>query len=247
MSEQKNDKIQAFDTTELLTVILLGLAAIATAFASYESTLYSGRSVEAYSRSNKIATEAAAERSRAVVEMAKDNSVDVEAMRLILEADDAASPAAEQRNYFIATYLYVRQMSEAGYNALGLPAEARKIFDHAGDDPSVEQKQEGLQEAILEKAMEKDLAGDANYRQLMLAKSQAQSDESEKGFKEGQSANQTGDKFQLIAVIYAISLFFGGIVQVSRSEKMRRLILGGGWVIFVLSTVYMLTLPLIFS
>lgn len=247
MSEQKTEKVVAFDTLELLTVVLLGLAAIATAFASFQSTLYDGRSVEAYSRSNRIATEAAAERSRAVVEMAKDNSIDIEAMRLTLEADDAPSPAAEQRNYFIATYLYTRQMSEAGYKALGLPEEARKGLDNVGDDPAAERAQQGMQEAVLEKAMEKDLAEDQGYREAMLEKSQSLFGESEKNFKEGQSANQIGDKFQLVAVIYAISLFFGGIVQVSRSEKMRKLLLGGGWGIFVLATIYMLTFPLIFS
>ena len=247
MSEQTNEKAPAFDLMELLTAILLGLAAIATAFASFQSALYGGRSVEAYSRSNRIATEAAAERSRAVVEMAKDNSVDMEAMRLTLEADDAPNTAAEERNYYVATYLYARQMSEAGYKALGLPPEARKIFDRAEEESAVEHKQEALQESVLEKAMEKDLAEDESYRQEMLAKSQAQFDESEKDFKEGQSANQTGDKFQLAAVIYAISLFFAGIGQVFHGKGMRQVILGAGALIFLLATFYMLRLPLIFS
>jgi hypothetical protein len=247
MSEKKNEDVNAFNTMDLLTAILFGLAAIATAFASFQSALYGGRSVEAYSRANKIATEAAAERSRTVLEMAKDTSVDVEAMILTLEADNAPNTAVEERNYYIATYLYAPQMSEPGYKALGLPPKARKVFDRARGGDAVEQKQEALQETVLEKAMEKDLAEDVNYRQEMFAKSQSQFDKSEESFKEGQTANQTGDKFQLAAVIYAMSLFFGGIEQVFRSARMRQVILGAGGLIFVHATIYMLRIPLIFS
>lgn len=247
MSANEGEVTRPFETFELLAVILLGLAAIATAFASFESSLYDGRSVENYSKSNKTATEAAAERSRAIVEMARDNTVDTEAMRLILEGDDAATPAAEERQYAIATYLYTRQMSDAGYKALGLPPEARKAAEPTGETAQAEQKQAALQETILEKAMEKDLAEDDNYRKEMLAKSQALFGEAEKSFKEGQEANETGDKFQLAAVIYAIGLFFGGIVQVFRDDKMRWGLLGAGGVFLLAATIYILKLPWVFS
>lgn len=247
MSAHEEEIDRPIERVELIAAILLGLAAIATAFASYQSSLYGGKSVESYSLSNKIATEGGSERSRAIVEMARDNTIDAEAMRLILEGDDAATPAAEARNYAVATYLYTRQMSDAGYKALGLPPEARQADEAAGDAPDAEQKQEALQEEMLEKAMEKDLAGDENYRQEMLAKSKSLSDDAEKTFKEGQQANQTGDKFQLIAVIFAISLFFGGIVQVFRNYRVRMAILGVSALFFVVATVYMLTLPWVFS
>jgi hypothetical protein len=247
MSANQQEPFGGFQKLELAAAILLGLAAIATAFASFESSLYDGKSTENYSRSNKFSTEAAAERSRAVVEMAKDNTIDVEAMRLIMEGDDAGNPTAEARNYQIATYLYTTQMSEAGYKALGLPPEARKAEEANSETPEAEEKHEALQEELLEKAMEKDLVSDENYRKEMLAKSQAQFDDAEKTFKEGEQANEAGDKFQLVAVLYAISLFFGGIVQVFHNDRMRWAILGIGALLFVGATGYMLTLPLIFS
>jgi hypothetical protein len=247
MSANEEDLTRPFERLELIAAILLGLAAIATAFASYQSSLYDGKSVENYSKSNKTATEAAAERSRAIVEMARDNTVDAEAMRLILEGDDAPTPAAEERNYAVATYLYTRQMSEAGYKALGLPPEARKGDESAGDTPEAEQKQTALQEQMLEKAMEKDLADDENYRKEMLVKSQSLFDEAEKTFKQGQDADETGDKFQLIAVIFAISLFFGGIVQVFRNDRVRWAILGVSGLFLLVAAIYMVTLPWVFS
>lgn len=247
MTENENIKTSSFEPLELLIAILLGLTAITTAFASFQSSLYDGKSAENYSKSNKLATEAAAERSRAVVEMAKDNSIDLEAMRLILEADDAPTPTAEERNYQIATYLYTTQMSESGYKALGLPAEARQARHSTDDSPEAADKISALQEQILEKSMEKDLAEDETYRKEMLAKSQSLFDEAEVAFKEGQEANELGDKFQLVAVIYAISLFFGGIVQVFHSARMRQAIIGISGMLFITATIYMLTIPWTFS
>jgi hypothetical protein len=140
-------------------------------------------------------------------------------------------------------------MSDSGYKALGLPPEARQADAPANDAPTddaapqAEQKQAALQEQILEKAMEKDLADDETYRQEMLEKSQSLFDEAEKTFKQGQEANETGDKFQLIAVIFAISLFFGGIVQVFRNDRVRWAILGVSGIFLIVGTIYTLMLP----
>lgn len=243
MSENLSERNPPFEKLELLAAVLLGLAAIATAVGSYESALYGGKSVENYSKANKIATEAAAERSRAIVQMSRDSQVEMDAWRLTKEADDAGSPALKERNYEIATYLYTRILSEPGYKSLGLPPEAKKEDDTEEDTPGVEEKQATLQEQVLETAMENELAGDESYAKEMLAKSQALSDESAKIFKEGEEANEVGDKFQLAAVIYAISLFFGGIVQVFRNDSMRWIILGVGGLLFIVATGYMITLP----
>jgi membrane protein YdbS with pleckstrin-like domain len=242
MSTNEKENSHPFEGFELIAVILLGLAAIATAVASYQAALYGGKSLESYSQANKLTTEGALERSRAIVEMGRDNAIDTEAMRLILEGDDATDTTLTERNYAIATYLYTRQISEAGYKALGLPPEARKAVT-ATRMTADERKQEALQEEILEKAMEKDLTEDETYRKEMFTKSQALFDQAEKVFKEGQAANQTGDKFQLVAVVYAISLFFGGVAQVFRHDKTRWLILSVGSVFMVGATIYLFTLP----
>ena len=98
---------ETIDRFELFAAILLGLAAIATALASFQAGLWDGKMIEGYGKSNKVATTAASEQSRAIVEMSKDSSVDIQAMRLILEADD--NPAIQKRSYEIATYLYTNR------------------------------------------------------------------------------------------------------------------------------------------
>lgn len=93
----ENNHSAPFERLELLAAILLGIAAIATALASYESSLYGGKSVENYSQANKIATSAAAERSRAIVEMTRDSQVEMDGWRLMKEGDDSGNAASEAR------------------------------------------------------------------------------------------------------------------------------------------------------
>src|SRR5262245_34132522 len=235
---------EAIDKFELYAAVLLGLAAIATAVASFQAGLWDGKMVEGYGRSNKIATSAASEQSRAIVEMSKDSAVDIQAMRLILEGDD--NPAIKERSYEIATYLYTKQMSDAGYKALELPAEAKKPLADDPDTPEAEDKVAALKEEILEKAMEKDLADDENYRTEMLSKSKSETEKSDAAFKEGQSANEYGDSFELANVIFAISLFFSGISLVFRTS-IRWTILGIGAAAFAGGLIFMCTLSWTFS
>jgi hypothetical protein len=232
---------EAPDRFELIAAIILGLAAIGTAVAGFQAGLWDGKMIEGYGRANKVATAAASEQSRAIVEMSKDASVDVQAMRLILEAD-TGSATTKELNYNIATYLYTKQMSEAGYKALGLPADAKKPEISGTTEEEAEAKIEGLKEEILEKAMEKDLADDENYRKEMLAKAVAQSAESDKAFNEGVEANEHGDKFELINVIFAISLFFTGISLVFKSSIRWSILIVGGLLFFV-GAVYMAFIP----
>ena len=235
---------ETIDKFELYAAILLGLAAIATALASFQAGLWDGKMVEGYGRSNKIATSAASEQSRAIVEMSKDSSVDIQAMRLILEGDD--NPAIKERSYEIATYLYTKQLSDAGYKSLGLPSEAKAPVVDDPDTPETEDKTAALKEEILEKAMEKDLADDENYRTEMLAASKADSEKADAAFKEGQEANERGDSFELANVIFAISLFFTGISLVFRTN-IRWPILGMGALLFLSGAVFMCTLSWTFS
>lgn len=239
MANEENGS--SFDKFELIAAILLGLAAIGTALASFESALWGGKSVEAYGRANTVATKSASEQSRAIVEMSKDASVDTAAMRLILEGDDATNPVDKERAYEIATYLYTKQMSEPGYKALGLPQEAKNTAADNPDTPEQEDKQAALKETVLEKALEKDIVDDENYRKEMLAESAKFAEESEKTFKEGQNANEIGDKFDFVNVIFAISLFFAGISLVFRTS-IRWILLGAGSLFFVVGFIYMLTL-----
>ncbi len=224
MSEVKDGSVDRF---EVFAAVLLGLAAIFTALSSFQAGLWDGKQAESYGKANTEATAAAAERARATVEMSKDAQIDITAYRLIREDN----PTSDQ----IASYLYTRQLSDAGYKALGLPPEAKK------DDDMDDEKVEALQGEILDKAAERDLVGDETYMKEMLAKTTELNAQSEKTFKEGNEANEIGDKFELANVIFAVSLFFMGIALVFRSS-IRWTVLGVGGLLMVGGLIYMLTL-----
>lgn len=220
------------DRFELFAAVLLGLAAICTALSSFQAGLWDGKQAEAYGKANTEATAAAAERARATVEMSKDAQIDITAYRLIQED----TPTSNE----IATYLYTRQLSDPGYKALGLPPEAKK--DEEVDD----EKSETLQNEVLEKASEKDLVGDETYQREMLAKATELVAKSESTFKEGNSANEVGDKFELANVIFAVSLFFMGIALVFRTGIRWWVLMAGGLMLAV-GFIYILTLEWTFS
>lgn len=198
MTEERTDKF------ELWAAVFLGITAILTAVSSFQAGLWDGKQAEQYGKANTEATAAASERARAIVEMSKDAQIDITAYRLIREDN----PTSDQ----IASYLYTRQLSDAGYKALGLPPEAKK--DVEMDDEKVE----ALQGEILDKAANKDLVGDETYLKEMLAKSVEINAQSEKTFLDGNEANEISDKFDLANVIFAVSLFFMGIALVFKTD-----------------------------
>ena len=236
MSEE-SDKQAMVDRFEFFAAILLGLAAICTALSSFQGGLWDGKQAEAYGKANTEATAAAAERAKATVEMSKDAQIDITAYQLIEQGLNNAesNPAVANSSFEIASYLYTRQMSDAGYKALGLPPEAKK---DPGDD---EEKSEALKGDVLDKASNKDLVGDEAYQKEMLAKADELTAQSEKTFKEGNDANETGDKFELANVMFAVSMFFMGIALVFKTEIKWKVLIAGG-VMLVVPFIYILTL-----
>lgn len=221
MTEERTDKF------ELWAAVFLGITAILTALSSFQAGLWDGKQAENYGKANTEATAAAAERARAIVEMSKDTQIDMMAYRLIEENN----PASDQ----MATYLYTRQLSDAGYKALGLPPEAKK------DDEADDEKVEALQGEILDKAAEKDLVGNETYLNEMLAKSVEINARSEKTFADGNQANEISDKFDLANVIFAVSLFFMGIALVFRTDMRWKVLIFGG-LLSLGAFIFMLTL-----
>lgn len=228
------------DKFELIASILLGLAAILTALASFQSGLWDGKMVEGYSRSNKIATSAASEHSRAMIEMTKDTQVDLQAYQQLLEGRE--NPAAKAKTEELITYLYSSQLSEPAYKSFGFPP---KPVDDP-NKPDIEEQIDAFTTDVLIKAEEHDLVADENYRKEMLAKSNALTGEAETAFKEGVAANGYGDSFELANVIFAVSLFFTGISLVMRTN-IRWVLLGFGGFFLFIGAVSLIFIPWTFS
>ena len=229
---------------ELIAAVLLGLAGILTALASFQAGLWNGKMSEHYGKANEMATAAAAEKSRAIVEMSRDATIDIQAKQMIMEGDE--NPAMRQRDHTIAAYLYTVQMSNAGYKAMGFPEAAKKLVK---DDPKTtqnESKDASLGEQLLDKALQNELTDNNNYRDEMLAESKKGSDEADKTFAEGIKAKETSDRFELGDVIFAVSLFFTGISLVFRTRVRSAVLFAGGLFLFC-GIVYMIMIRWTFS
>ena len=236
MSEE-SERQAMVDRFEFFAAILLGLAAICTALSSFQAGLWDGKQAEAYGKANTEATASAAERAKAVVEMSKDAQIEITAYQLTEEGlnNETSNPSVATSSFEIATYLYTRQLSDAGYKALGLPPEAKK------DDGEDEEKTEALKGDVLDKASEVDLVGNETYQKEMLAKAEELNAQSAATFKEGNDANETGDKFELANVMFAVSMFFMGIALVFKTDIKWKVLIAGG-VMLVVPFIYILTL-----
>lgn len=239
MDEKEQESTRKFDPFELAVAILLGLAAMGIAWSSFQSGLWGGKMSEAYSEASKITTEASTENSDMLVEMSHDLSVDVQAKMLIAQGRDATNETDRDRDFELASYLYLYQMSEDAYKSLGLPAS---VLEKANEEvaPGEEEPDIEISEDDLMKAFYSDL--DDKYYDVKFKEADKMFEDADARFDEGRKANDIGDKFDLAGVIFTASLFFGGLGLVLKSS-IKWSFFAVGATIFTAAAIYMFTLP----
>lgn len=235
MSEEQ----KPFDVFELITAILLGLAAMGVAWSGFQSGLWGGKMSEAYSEASKWTTEASTMNSDMLIEMSHDLSVDVQAKMLIAQGRDAVNPTDRDRDFELASYLYLYQFSEDAYKSLGLPED---VLKKAGEPQKEGEEAEDIQipEQALLDAFYVDLE-DAYY-DSKFKESEKMFDDADDRFEEGRKANDVGDNFELAGVIFTAALFFAGIGLVIKTNVRWGLFTIGVF-IFIGATAFLLTLP----
>ena len=112
-----------FDKFELLTAILLGLAAIGAALAAQQGGQWGGKQLEAFSAANTLTTKAATQYTEDTVDINADYAAVAAAKDHILQARDADSAKDRERHLDMASYQYTHQMNELGYKAMELPTD----------------------------------------------------------------------------------------------------------------------------
>jgi hypothetical protein len=241
-----------FETFELITALLLGLAAIGAAVAGVQSNQWGGKQMEAYADANVLTTKAAKSYSEAVSDMNNDYSVIGQAKQRVLQGVDASNDAERKRDYRIASYYLNRQLSQTAYNALKLPGSAAHPAADAGktgpnskpaeDVDTVEELEAELDEVmpstVLIKFLDSELHDDDAYETEMFAEGNKLFADADKRFAEGRKANENGDEFELAGLYFTIALFFGGISLVFKT-RVRWMFCGLGIVTLIASTVYL--------
>jgi uncharacterized phage protein gp47/JayE len=197
MQEQETSGIPR---VERATAFLLGLAAIGIALVGFQANLWNGKTLESFSEANRLAIEAGRAANHATALLFHDFEIDALAKEKTVKAMEETDPSLRARLFHAVSYLYAGQMSAEAYGTLALPAANRV--------PDI-QVQESIAESAILAAAGRRL--DDAFASRMLARRDAGMSDATARFGEGRHAGSQGDRYALLEVIFAVSLFFGGI------------------------------------
>jgi hypothetical protein len=208
--------------TEVIIAILLGLVSVATAYSSFQASLYDGKVVEANTQATTLATEAESlylEGNQQYVQDAQlfDRLTD---LALDMENPDAAISSAAQIKY---DTIYFQSVSEEFDAAIGAAAALNE------SDPD-------LYSSPLD---------DEDYQAYLFGGYAETKDAADAALAQSKEFDGRGDILTLTTVLFALALFLLGISAVVKSFRVRLILGGVSMVIFVASLVATLTVPFV--
>ena len=205
---------------ELFVAILLGLVAIVTAYASFQSSLYDGKMTQAYTVGSNLATEAESMYLEGNQQYVQDSQLwqTLTELRLDIANPDPAISEAAQIKY---DTIYFQSVSEDFDGAI----QRADAENEANPDFYV------------------DPSNDEDYQNSLFSGYSEKHDEGLAKIAEGDQANTFGDKLTLATVIMAVSLFLLGIAAVVSAFRIKLIMGGVAVVIFVVAVVIAATVP----
>lgn len=223
-------------TLEIIVVIMLGITALLTAWASWVGALHGGNQATNYAESNNFASEGNSEYNAGVQNLMQDMLLWNEISDLQIDIIFAQNQGDELTLEQTSNKLYYKlndNLSEEMAAALGWDTE-----NHS-DDPTEAiitwmENEKALVSPFEEEGFTDTYFDSAN---TLLAESNAK-------LEEGQKDNAHDDAFGLVTVVYGVVLFLLGIAGTIKSRNNRIVIITISLISFLISTIYMLTLPL---
>ncbi len=221
---------------EIVVVIMLGITALLTAWASWIGSLHGGNQASNYATSNNLASEGNSEYNAGVQSMMQDmllwNEISDLQIDIFFAQDNEDAAALAQS----ANKLYFKindNLSEEMASVVGWS------WDYASDDPTEivlawMEKEEALVAPFTNEDFTAAYFESAN---ALLAESAAAMDE-------GGKDNTNGDAYGLVTVIYGVVLFLLGIAGSFKSERNKYVIIAISLVSFLIATIYMFTIPM---
>ena len=208
------------NNTEVIIAILLGIVSIATAYASFQSSLYDGNMTQNYTVGSNLSTEAESlylEGNQQYVQDAQlfDRLTD---LKLDIENPDADIADAAQIKYDTIYFQSVSEAFDAAIKAADAQNEADPDFYYSPLD-------------------------DETYQESLFGSYSEKKAEADKTIAEGDTANGLSDKLTLATVIMAISLFLLGIAAVVSAFRIKLIMGGIAVVIFVIAAILAATIP----
>jgi hypothetical protein len=195
---------------EFVAAVLLGMAALVTAWAAFQASQYDGKMLTSFTEANLTLSDANALYNEGTQEYIEDELLFIQYVTAI-----------QQDDIDMAAYLRESLMSDR--LVASIEWWEQQPDDSGFDTPFVDENPNFIIQQYVD--------GDALV------------DETDASFQAGQDANDTGDKFNLITVLLAASLFLLGIATTFKVLSMRIACLGIGAALFVGATAWLLTLP----
>lgn len=207
-----------FGRTELIIVILLGIVSLATAYASFEGSLYGGIQQSSYTKGNNLETEAESLYLEGNQQYTQDAQTiqQLAVLKVAADAGDAVAQAQYDQLYFVA-------VSEE------LDAAIQSAAQQDLDDPEFYH----------------DPQADETYQDALFGAYGEKSGEGEQLLAAGDDANKLGDTLTLSTVLMAITLFLLGVAAVIRRPRTQVTVAAIGMVIFVGAAIIAATVPFV--
>jgi type II secretory pathway pseudopilin PulG len=203
---------------ELVVVIMLGIVSVATAYTSFQSSLYGGQSADKISQSEASATLAESLYLEGNQQYVQDSQTiqQLSALNIAANAGDAVASAQYDDLYFIGVS---EDLDAAIQNAYALD-ESDPEFWH---DPQAD-------EAYLD-ALFSGYQDEEAYSQDLRA--------------EGNDLGKKGDTLGLYTALMAITLFLLGIAAVVRRPLMKWILVATGGSIFLITAILVAGIPFV--
>lgn len=210
-TEADSDRTARF--VEVATAILLSVAGLASAWASYQSALWGGVQASHYARATAKTTEAS---QLAIIDGQRAGHDELMFMAWL----SAASDGDEKRMAF-----YQRRFSPE-LRAIFLPWRARYPAD----------MRDATVDAVPPKQLQRSEHAEGRAARALMA---AAADE----LVAGDEANSHGDRFVASTVVLSTVLFLGGIAGLFRRNSVRLAVLGLAGLMAVAALLFLATLP----
>lgn len=225
---------------EIVTVILLGITALLTAWASYVGSIHGGNQATNYATSNNLSSDGNAMYNSAVQTLTQDMNVwntilDYEIE--IMYADSINDQNEVEAYVWKLQWFCMDNLSEDMAAIIGYDQEAfndgvndtEDIIAWINDDSG--------------KAITSPFVDEA-FTDSYFAETNAKLDEAQAVLEQGQQDNANGDKFSLVTVIYSVALFLLGIVGVFKNQTNKKIVLLVSVVCLIIAVIFMVTIPL---
>ena len=235
MTEIKKKKSTAH-ILEIVVVIMLGITALFTAWASWVGSLHGGNQSTNYTKSNNIAAEGNSEYNAGVQNMMQDMMLWSEVSDLQIDIsfeqdngnDEALEQAANKLFFKLNDNLTSEMATIIGWN-----------WEYASDNPT---------EIVLDWMQNEQATvspfSDEAFVSSYFASAQTLLAESDAVLAQGVKDNTNGDAYGLVTVIYGVVLFLLGIAGSFKSDKNKYVIIAVSLLSFLIATFYMLTIPM---